>query len=83
VGGCMLEHPHRSRGREDVIECLREGRKLGKGTTLKCNKESIQQKKKRKEKCFLAMCISSFGIFSVSVHNLFFKLSCFFISCIY
>jgi hypothetical protein len=30
VGGWVEEHPHRSRGREDVIECFQEGGKLGK-----------------------------------------------------
>ena len=34
VGGWMEEHPHRSRGREDVIGCFQEGGKLGKGITL-------------------------------------------------
>ena len=33
VDGCVEEHPHRSRGREDVIGCFREGGKLGKGIT--------------------------------------------------
>jgi hypothetical protein len=28
------EHPHRSRGREDVIGCFLKGGKLGKGTTF-------------------------------------------------
>ena len=32
VGGWVEEHPHRSWGREDVIGCFWEGRKLGKGT---------------------------------------------------
>jgi hypothetical protein len=31
MGGRVEEHPHRSRGREDVVECFREGGKLGKG----------------------------------------------------
>jgi hypothetical protein len=29
------EHPHRSRGREDVIGYFREGRKPGKAITFK------------------------------------------------
>jgi hypothetical protein len=29
VGGRMEEHPHRSRGREDVIGCFWEGGKEG------------------------------------------------------
>ena len=28
------EHPHRSRGREDVIGCFQEGGKPGKGMTF-------------------------------------------------
>jgi hypothetical protein len=28
------EHSHRSRGRDDVIGCFREGGKLGKGITF-------------------------------------------------
>jgi hypothetical protein len=34
VGGWVEEHPHRSREREDVIGCFREGGKLGKGITF-------------------------------------------------
>ena len=34
VGGWVEEHPHRSRGREDVIGCFQEGGKLGKGITF-------------------------------------------------
>ena len=34
VGGWVEEHPHRSRGREDVIGCFWEGGKLGKGITF-------------------------------------------------
>jgi hypothetical protein len=34
VGGCVEEHPHRSRGREDVIGCFQEGGKTGKGITF-------------------------------------------------
>jgi hypothetical protein len=34
VGGWVEEHPHRSKGREDVIGCFLEGRKLGKGITF-------------------------------------------------
>jgi hypothetical protein len=34
VGGWMEEHPHRSRGREVVIECFWEGGKTGKGITF-------------------------------------------------
>jgi hypothetical protein len=34
VGGWVEEHPHRSRGREDVIGCFQEGEKLGKGITF-------------------------------------------------
>jgi hypothetical protein len=34
MGGCVEEHLHRSRGREDVIGCFREGRKPGKGITF-------------------------------------------------
>jgi hypothetical protein len=30
----MEEHHHRSRGREDVIECFQEGEKPGKGITF-------------------------------------------------
>ena len=32
--GLVEEHPHRSRGREDVIGCFWEGGKLGKGITF-------------------------------------------------
>jgi hypothetical protein len=35
VSGSVEEHPHRSRGREDVIGCFWEGGKLGKGITFK------------------------------------------------
>ena len=34
VGGWVEEHPHRSRGREDVIGCFQEGGKPGKGITF-------------------------------------------------
>jgi hypothetical protein len=34
VGGWVEEHPHRSRGREDVIRCFREGGKWGKEITF-------------------------------------------------
>ena len=34
VGGWQEEHPHGSRGREDVIGCFQEGGKLGKGITF-------------------------------------------------
>jgi hypothetical protein len=30
VGGWVEEHPHRSRGREDMIGCFQEGGKPGK-----------------------------------------------------
>ena len=33
-GGWVEEHPHRSRGREDVIGCFQEGGKLGKDITF-------------------------------------------------
>jgi hypothetical protein len=36
VGGWMEEHPHRIRGREDVIGCFWEGGKPEKGIDLKC-----------------------------------------------
>ena len=29
VGGCVEEHPHRSRGREDVIGCFQEEDRKG------------------------------------------------------
>jgi hypothetical protein len=32
--GWVKEHPHRSRGREDVIGCFQEGGKPGKGMTF-------------------------------------------------
>jgi hypothetical protein len=34
VGGWVEEYPHRSRGREDGIECFWEGGILGKGITF-------------------------------------------------
>jgi hypothetical protein len=34
VSEWVEEHPHRSRGREDVIGYFREGGKLGKGITF-------------------------------------------------
>jgi hypothetical protein len=34
VGRWVEEHPHRRRGREDVIGGFWEGRKLGKGITF-------------------------------------------------
>jgi hypothetical protein len=34
VGEWVVEHPHRSRGREDMIECFQEGGKPGKGITF-------------------------------------------------
>jgi hypothetical protein len=34
VGGWVEEHPHRSRGREDVIGCFQERGILGKGMTF-------------------------------------------------
>jgi hypothetical protein len=34
VGGWVQEHPQRSRGREGVIGCFREGGKPGKGITF-------------------------------------------------
>ena len=34
VGRWVEEHPHRSRGREDVIGCFQERGKLGKGITF-------------------------------------------------
>lgn len=34
VGGWVEEHPHRSRGREGVIECFEEGGNPGKGITF-------------------------------------------------
>ena len=34
VSEWVEEHPHRSRGREVVIGCFREGGKLGKGITF-------------------------------------------------
>ena len=34
MGGLVKEHPHRSRGSEDVIGCFWEGGKLGKEITF-------------------------------------------------
>jgi hypothetical protein len=34
VGQWVEEHPHRSRGREDVIGCFQEEEKLGKEVTF-------------------------------------------------
>ena len=34
VGGWVENHPHGSRGREDVIACFCEGGKPGKGITF-------------------------------------------------
>ena len=34
LGRCVREHPHRSRGREDVIRCVLEEGKPGKGITF-------------------------------------------------
>jgi hypothetical protein len=34
VGGRVVEHPHRSKGREDVIVCFWEGGKPRKGITF-------------------------------------------------
>jgi hypothetical protein len=36
VGGWVEEHPHRRRGREDMIGCFREGEKLRKEIDVKC-----------------------------------------------
>jgi hypothetical protein len=40
LGGWVEEHPHRSRGREDVIGCFWEGGKLGNICII--NKENVQ-----------------------------------------
>jgi hypothetical protein len=40
-----MEYPHKSRGREDVIGCFWEGRKLGKGTTFEMEIKKISNKK--------------------------------------
>ena len=34
MGGWVEEHPYRSRGREDGIECFQEGGKMRKGITF-------------------------------------------------
>jgi hypothetical protein len=34
VGGWVEEHPHRNRGRENVIGCFQEGGKSGKELTF-------------------------------------------------
>jgi hypothetical protein len=34
VGGCVEEHSHRSKGKEDSIGCFWEGGNLGKGITF-------------------------------------------------
>jgi hypothetical protein len=41
------EHPHRGRGREDGIGGFRRG-DLERGKHLKCKKENIQSKKKKR-----------------------------------
>jgi hypothetical protein len=45
VGGWVEEHPHRSRGREDVIGYFWEGGKLGKGVKFEMQIKKISNKK--------------------------------------
>jgi hypothetical protein len=42
VGGCLEEHPHRRKGREDVIGYFWVGGKPEIGITFKENKENFQ-----------------------------------------
>jgi hypothetical protein len=48
-GWWVEEHPHRSRGREDVIGCFQEGGKPGKGITFEISIKKISNKKCSKE----------------------------------
>jgi hypothetical protein len=68
VGGWVEEHPHRIRGREDVIGCFQEGGKCRKGLTFEMSIKKISNKNVLVAFCGFACVNLTIFILIFSIH---------------